>query len=258
MAAGINIFTADSKLRFPFPREVRSKRLLALFGPYFGAFFGLFFQYVFGPPQKRHLFAFLVFSGAFWGNFLQILRSFWALLGHLLKNSGFLKIVVFPRKNKGFQGLGLPKIEANLTNKWENIWRAGNIWPKRLLNPLFHKKCKLLVDFGVHFGSILGSKIASKMDPLQNKEDFGSPGGPQGASGVILGQFWEAFGGLWAPFWGLCGSFWGYFWGPAATKEAKRSTPNKSAINNSPSCSKQQEIWANISKKQQILGTSSN
>ena len=186
MTAAINIFTADSKLRFPFPREVRFKRLLALFGPYFGAFFGLFFQYVFGPPQKRHLFAFLVFSGAFWGNFLQILRSFWVLLGHLLKNSGFLKIVVFPRKNKGFQGLGLPKIEANLTNKWENIWRAGNIWPKRLLNPLFHKKCKLLVDFGVHLDSILGSKIASKMDPLQNKEDFGPPGVPRVLPEVIL------------------------------------------------------------------------
>ena len=26
MAADINIFTADSKLRFPFPREVRFKR----------------------------------------------------------------------------------------------------------------------------------------------------------------------------------------------------------------------------------------
>ena len=26
MAAGINIFTADSKLRFPFPREVRFNR----------------------------------------------------------------------------------------------------------------------------------------------------------------------------------------------------------------------------------------
>ena len=117
MTAASNIFTADSKLRFPFPREVRSKRLLAFFGPYFGAFFRPFFHYVFGPPQKRHLFVFLVFSGACWGNFLQILRSFWVLLGHLLENSGFLKIIVFLRKNKGFQGLGLPKIEANLTNK---------------------------------------------------------------------------------------------------------------------------------------------
>ena len=198
MTAAINIFTADSKLRFPFPREVRFKPTFGLFGLYSGAFFGLFFSVCFWTAQKA-------FSGAFLGNFLQILRLFWVLLGHLLKNIGFLKIVVFPRKNKGFQGLGLPKIEANLTNKWENIWRAGNIWPKRLLNPLFHKKGKLLVDFGVHFGSILGSKIASKMDPLQNKEDLGPPGGPQGASGVILGQFWEAFGVLWGLFWRLCG-----------------------------------------------------
>ena len=39
------------------------------FGPHFGAFFGLFFQHVFGPPQERHLFAFLVFSGALFGQF---------------------------------------------------------------------------------------------------------------------------------------------------------------------------------------------
>ena len=72
---------------------------------------------------------------------------------------------------------------------------------KEAAQPTFsQKKGKLLVDFGVHFGSILGSKIASKMDPLQNKEDFGPPGGPQGASGVILGQFWEAFGSLWGLF----------------------------------------------------------
>ena len=167
MTADINIFTADSKLRFPFPREVR------------------FFHHVFGPPQKRHLLDFLVFSGGCWGKFLHIFRSLCVLLGYLLKNSGFLKIVVFPMKELGFQGLGLPKREANLTNKWENIWRAGNIWPKRLLNPLFHKKGKLLVDFGVHFGSILGSKIASKIDPFQNNEDFwllwGSPGCFQGS-----------------------------------------------------------------------------
>ena len=58
---------------------------------------------------------------------------------------------------------------------------------KEAVQPTFSQKDAFWVDFGAHFGSILGSKIASKMDPLQNKEDFGPPGGPQGASGVILG-----------------------------------------------------------------------
>ena len=72
---------------------------------------------------------------------------------------------------------------------------------KEAAQPTFsQKKGKLLVDFEVHFGSILGSKIALKMDPLQNNEDFGPPGGPKVFPGVILGQFWEAFGGPWGRF----------------------------------------------------------
>ena len=60
-------------------------------------------------------------------------------------------------------------------------------------------------------GSLLGSKIAPKMDPQTSKWDFGPPGGPEELKGVILGRFGEAFGGLWGPFWGLWGSFWNHF-----------------------------------------------
>ena len=67
---------------------------------------------------------------------------------------------------------------------------------KEAVQPTFSQKNgKLLVDFWVTFGSILGCEIASKMDPLQNKEDFGPPGGPQGASRV-MGGFWKPLGSI--------------------------------------------------------------
>ena len=45
MTAAIHIFTADSKLRFPFPREVRFKLTFGLFWSFFEAFFGFFSVY---------------------------------------------------------------------------------------------------------------------------------------------------------------------------------------------------------------------
>ena len=83
----------------------------------FWSFFRHFFSVCFWIAPKATFICFFAFFGSFGPMFLDILKLFWVLLGHFLKNSGFLKIIVFPRKNKGFQGLGLPKIEANLTNK---------------------------------------------------------------------------------------------------------------------------------------------
>ena len=71
---------------------------------------------------------------------------------------------------------------------------------KEAVQPTFSQKDEFWVDLGVHFGAILGAKIASKMVPFQNKEDFGPPGVPRVLPGVIFGLFWEAFGGLWGPF----------------------------------------------------------
>ena len=71
---------------------------------------------------------------------------------------------------------------------------------KEAVQPTFSQKLEFWVDLGVHFGSILGSKIALKMVHFQNKEDFGPPGVPRVLPGVIFGRFWEALGGLWSLF----------------------------------------------------------
>ena len=87
MTAAINIFTADSKLRFPFPREVRSNRQGALFG----SFLGYFFAVCFWTAQKVLFFCIFGVCLTIFSNFLTDFEVIWALIWTFFEKQRFLE-----------------------------------------------------------------------------------------------------------------------------------------------------------------------
>jgi hypothetical protein len=170
-------------------------------------------------------------------------------LGHFLKNSGFLKIVVFRRKNQCFQELGLPKIEPNFNKKtiqnlegWKHI--AKGTWQQ-----LFSPKSGFLVDFGVPFGVQNCTKNGSSKKQVGFLASWGPWGAPRGHFGSILGGIWAPLGTILRALGVILGPFLRYSSNKRSKQKQTKQKSNKQWQKLAGNRSQQQQTAANIGQK---------